>query len=159
MISNWDENTDVTYHEYVLEINNVKLNNVKHFKYLGVWNSFNDIHIGEHELNYRIDSAKNAYAEHRKMLTNIYIHLPTIVNFLNSLVRSRLTYGCHAWRPTKRELSKLSFTYNYCLRSIILNGHKRVNAATTDNSIPPEDIDWRYKISNAKLYETTKHHH
>ena len=156
MISNWDETMDGTYPEYIIEINNVKLNNVKHFKYLGVWNSFNDIHIGEHELNYRINSAKNAYAEHRKMLTNKYIHLPTRVNFLNSLVRSRLTYGCHAWRPTKRELSKLNSTYNYFLRSIILNGHKRVNAANTDNSIPPEDIDWRYKISNAKLYEITK---
>ena len=156
MIWNWNEKIDGPYPENILTLKNVKLNNVKHFKYLGVWNSFDDCHIGEKELNYRINCAKSAFAQHRKMLQNRNIHLATRVMFLNSLVRSRLSYGCHAWRPTKTEMSKLSSTYNYFLRSIIYNGFKRVHPPNNDEPVNLELIDWRYKISNEQLHLLTK---
>ena len=127
------------------------------FKYLGVWNSFNDSHIGERELNYRINCAKGAFAQHRKMLQNNKIAQSTRTIFLNGLVRSRLTYGCHAWRPTQLERNKLSTTYNHFLRSMISNGFKRINPPSVcDTSQDPESVDWSYKIFNVLLFRITK---
>ena len=125
MIWNWDINVDGAYPDSFMQLDNIPLKNVKTFKYPGVWNTFDDMHIGQWEVEYRINSAKCAFAENRKMLTNRNIRLNTRINFLNGLVRSGLMYGCHAWRPTKPELSKISSTYNNFLRSMVHNGFKR----------------------------------
>lgn len=37
----------------------------------------------------------------------------TWVTFLNSLIRSRLSYWCHEWHPTNSEMSKLSLIFNH----------------------------------------------
>ena len=87
MIWNWNENLDGPYPNSILKIDDIPLNNVKSFRYLGVWSDYNDIHIGETELNHRINSAKCALAENRKILTNRHIQLKIRVSFLNGLVR------------------------------------------------------------------------
>ena len=167
MIWNWRETPECPYPENIISLNDIPIKNVRSFKYLGVWLSFDEIHIGEREVNYRRNCAKGAFAEHRKMLTNRNIQLQTRINFLNGLVRTRLTYGSHAWRPKVSELSKLSSTYNHFLRSMIYNGFKRINPPpletkisidTSDQDIPvdPELVDWRFKINNKQLYEITK---
>ena len=157
MIWNWDDLVDGPYPENILSINGFLLNNVKHFKYLGVWNTYNDIHIGEKEVNNRKNSANGAFAQHRKMLGNKNIHLATRVMFMNSLVRSRLTYGCHAWRPTQSEMSKLSSRYKYFLRCMVYNGFKRVCPPEKDDpDASSETVDWRYVISDDKLLQITK---
>ena len=89
------------------------------------------------------------------MLTNKNITLRTRITFLNGFVRSRLTYGCHAWRPTQAELSKLNATYNKFLRSMIWNGFKRKQEHCNYNDENTTEIDWSYKITNEKLYEIT----
>ena len=86
--------------------------------------------------------------------------------FLNSLVRTRLTYGCHTWRPSSAEVSKINATYNYFLRCMIWNGHQRVNPPPRSNDqetsaedlpdFDPELYDWSYTITNEKLYEIAK---
>ena len=100
------------YPEYIIQIGDIHISKVKHFRYLGVWATYNDVHIGIHEVKYRLNSAKGAFAENKSLFTNRKIHLQTRTMFLNCLVRSRLTYGYHAWRATAGEMSKLSATYN-----------------------------------------------
>ena len=65
------------------------------------------------------------------MLKNRKIWLSSRIILLNGLVKSRNTYGCHAWRPQAYELSKLT-TYNHFLR---YNLFKRVNPVTIDVQI------------------------
>ena len=88
--------------------------------------------------------------------------------FLQSLVRSRLTYGCHAWRPNLQELSKIESAYRYFLRCMVWQGHARVNppsrnstsstdsASSIPNDIDDEEYDWSYIINNQRLYQITK---
>ena len=92
----------------------------------------------------------------------MHIHLSTRVMFLQSLIKSRLTYGCHTWRPTHMEISKIESTYRYFLRCMVWNGHARVNPPTrnpsnnsSDESEEEENIDWSYIIPNEKLYQIT----
>ena len=155
MIWNWNTEEEGYYPKSIISINKIPLNNTRTFKYLGVWNTANDIPIGKTELDYRINSAKCAFAEHRGMLTNKNITLRTRITFLNGFVRSRLTYGCHAWRPTQAELSKLNATYNKFRRGMIWNGFKRKQEHCNYNDENTTEIDWPYKISNEKLYKIT----
>ena len=155
MIWNWNENLDGQYPNSILKIDDTALNNVKSFRYLGVWSDYNDIHIGETELNNRINSAQCAFAENRKLLTNRHIQLKIRVSLLTSLVRSRLTYGCHAWRPATAELAKLSTAYKRFLRSMVTNGYKRVNQPDP-SAEKSETVDWRYVIKDRDLFSITQ---
>ena len=164
VIFNWTADEENSYPDSILDINGKKIKNSKSFKYLGVYFSYDDLKIGNKELDNRINSAHNAFAPSRKMLTNKNIKLETRIMFLNSLVRSRLTYGCHAWRPSESELSKLDATYRYFLRHMIFYGHSRVNppapdrssSLSSEDSSEETDYDWRYLITNQKLHEITK---
>ena len=119
-------------------------------------------------MEYRVNSAFNAHAENKKLLTNKSIRLHTRILFLNTLVRSRLVYGCHAWRPTSSELSKINAAYNYMLRSMMHDGHTRVNppppqldssdAYSCSNEDPLDGTlyDWSYILNNQEPYETAQ---
>ena len=168
MIMNW-QTSDGEYPDTIISLNNKNITNSTCFKYLGVWLNHNCLHIGNEELQHRINSAHTAFAENKKLLTNKNIDLSTRVMFLNSLVRSRLTYGCHAWRPSLHEINKLETTYRFFLRCMIYNGHKRVNpppregshSTSSDESGPSDDEetqqhDWRYVINNETLYQMTR---
>ena len=160
MIMNWNISGDDVYPQSILTINGKAIKNVSAFKYLGVWIKNNSIHIGKEEVEHRVASAHNAFAENRKLLTNQNIELSTRIDFLKALVRSRLTYGCHAWRPSSPELSKFETTYRYFLRCMIWNGHSRINPPSSDDdledTLDDDSIDWRYKINNQELYRITK---
>ena len=116
MVWNWSVDKYGTYPNHVIKINDTCISNSRVFKYLGVWKTYDDIHIGKRQMDHRINSARSSFAEHRNMLCNKNIALSTIITFLNGLVRSRLAYGCHSWRPLQSELNKLSSTYNYFLK-------------------------------------------
>ena len=168
LIFNWNNTHDGEYPTSIASINENPIDNVESFQYLGVWVTGNSICIGNDELNHRINSAHNAFAEHRKLLTNMNIHLSTRIMFLQSLVRSRLTYGCHAWRPNVQELNKIECTYRYFLRCMVWQGHSRINPPPQDsnsstdstssdpNNTDDEEYDWSYIINNQRLYEITK---
>ena len=164
MILNWNPASGSTYPTTIISVNGAPIKNVESFKYLGVYITYNSIHIGKDELSNRVNSAHNAFAEHRKLLTNMYIPLPTRISFLNSLVRSRLTYGCHCWRANATELGKIESTFRHFLRSMVWSGHARVNpptprsssqSASSSTSSDEEETDWRYKINNNDLYRIT----
>ena len=148
----------------ILSINGKNIKNVSAFKYLGVWITCDTLHIGNEELDHRINSAHNAFSEHRSLLTNMNIALSTRIQFFNAFVRTRLTYGCHCWRPSAPELSKIQSAHHYFLRCMIYNGHKRVNPPTStsdsqsssNDSEEENDIDWRYMISNERIFQIAK---
>ena len=166
MIINSNNTTD-NYPQSIISVNGTAIENTPTFKYLGVWITYNKQSIGNDELEHRINSSHIAFSENRKLLTNMNVGLHTRMMFLNALVRSRLTYGCHCWRPSAPELSKLESTYHYFLRCMIYNGHKRVNppanqpsdssASSTSGSesSDDDDTDWSYIITNKKLFEIT----
>ena len=166
MIVNWNSASDGTYPNSILSLNGHNLINTKEFKYLGVWITYNDMHIGQKELEHRVTSAHNAFAEYRQLMTNKTIKLSTRCTFLKTLVRSRLTYGCHSWRPNQEELSKLNATYRFFLRSMVRNGHARVDPSPRETNLNESDeqssddideeaIDWRYVINNQRLHQIT----
>ena len=166
MIINFTTTTDNNYPESIICINNKTIENTPSFKYLGVWITYNKLSIGNEELEHRINSAHIAFSENRKLLTNMNVGLQTRMMFLNALVRSRLTYGCHCWRPNAQELSKIQSTYHYFLRCMVYNGHKRVNpparqasdsasSTSSTESSDDDDVDWSYKITNKKLLNIT----
>ena len=164
VVFNWPVAELDHYPESFLSIDGSPVKNSTSFKYLGVYFSYNNVKIGQEEMNNRINSAQNAFVQTRKMLTNKNIELQTRIMFLNALVRSRLTYGCHAWRPSGPELQKLDATYRYFLRHMIFRGHARVNpppragtqAASSEDSEDDSEYDWRFLITNADLHSITK---
>ena len=161
-----NHNNPDSYPKTIITLNGKQLTNTPSFKYLGVWISNDSLHIGQSELHHRINSAQNAFAQNRKLLTNRNIKLETRVLFLNALVRSRLTYGCHVWKPSATEMNRIESTYRYMLRSMIWNGHQRVNPpvthqGTSSDEAPSDegdedDVDWRYVITNQS--STIQHH-
>ena len=58
------------------------------------------------------------------LLQNRHIFLKTRVKFLNSFVRSRLTYSCQNWNLTLRQYEKLDVTYRNLLRRMVHGGFK-----------------------------------
>ena len=161
MIWNWDDEVDGRYPDSIITVNNTKLDNVKIFKYLGVWMTYNDMHIGDQELEHRINTAKASFAQNKSVLVDKNVDMKTRVLLLNGLVRSRLTYGCHVWRPLNREIGKVCSTYNNFLRRMITNGFERIGSQPRQNQLDdsddPEDaeFDYRYVIPNEQLYEQT----
>lgn len=77
MILNWDNSLEEQYPESIISINDIPVKNSASFKYLGVWFSCDTVSIGKDELNHRVNSAHNAFSEHRKLLTNMHIRLST----------------------------------------------------------------------------------
>jgi len=65
-------------------------------------------------------------------------------------------YSRLIFRP---ELNKIESTYRYFLRSMVWNGHARVNPPrqdpADDSSDETDDVDWSYVINNEKLYSVT----
>ena len=164
VVFNWPVAELDHYPESFLSIDGSPVKNSTSFKYLGVYFSYNNVKIGQEEMNNRINSAQNAFVQTRKMLTNKNIELQTKIMFLKALVRSRLTYGCHAWRPSGPELQKLDATYRYFLRHMIFGGHTWFNpppragtqATSSEDSEDDSEYDWRFLITNADLHSITK---
>ena len=84
------------------------------------------------------------FNEMSNLLQNQRVNLRTRINFLDSLVRSRLTYACQNWNLTKNQFEILNVSYRSFLRRMIRNGQKFVN---------PTENDYRFMISNERLHE------
>ena len=90
------------------ENDQVKIENVPVFKYLGVKLDFRDYKTGLSEINYRINTANNKFRELKHLFCNKKIDLSTRMIFYNSFVRSRLCYLCGLWNLTKKQENKIS---------------------------------------------------
>ena len=78
--------------------------------------------------------------------------LSTRIRFLEAYIRSRLVYSVQAWQLIASEMKKMETVWNNFLCRIVRGGFERKNVPkNNDDIIPPEEIDWAYKI-NKKLF-------
>ena len=118
MIINFEQN-ESEYPNTISTLDGVNIENVKVFKYLGCQIHYKEQTTGNAEINARLDMAEIAFYQHGKKFMNKQINLTTRVDILNSLVRSRLTYGCQVWNLTQRQLNQLNASYMQMLRKMI----------------------------------------
>ena len=85
------------YPESIAELDNLAIENVITFRYLGDEIKHDEPSTGDAEMNPRIILSQAKFYEIIKNLTNHRIYLKTRVLVFNSLVHSRLTYSCQAW--------------------------------------------------------------
>ena len=104
------------------------IENIEVMTYLGVQFKSDEPGTGWTEIENRIDSAKTQFAIRKNLFQNHSLSLHLRIQFLNSLARSRLTYGCQNWALTKAQYDKLDSTYRIMLRRMIKGGcRKRKN--------------------------------
>ena len=113
------------YPKTISELHGKTIDNVCNFRYLGAQIDYKNHFTGDTEINTRIDSAEGKFYQHGRKFMNKNISLKTRVALLNSLVRSRLTYGCQVWSLTANQYGLLNATYNRMLRIMVRNGFKR----------------------------------
>ena len=142
MILNY--NHIIEYPSTIASLERISIDNVKAFPYLGCLIRYDQVTTGEAEMNLRIDSAENKFYQHGKKFMNRRILLTTRVKLLNSLVRSRLTYGCQVWTMTKEQMERINSTYMSMIRKMVRNGFRRI------------DGTWRYLITNDRLLQMGK---
>ena len=75
---------------------------------------------------------------------NYKINLAVRTSILNSLVRSRLTYGFQTWVLTAAQMNHINSSYVSMLRKMVRGGYKR------------KDGEWGYKITNEQLITMCK---
>ena len=132
------------YPSSIVSVNGKEVENVVTFKYLGS-QVRNDEHMtGETEITTRTDMAEAKFYEHGKKLMNFKIHLSTRIMILNSLVRSRLAYGCQTWTLSSAQKYRLNASYMSMLRKMVRGGYKR------------KPDEWAYQLTNQSLLDICK---
>jgi len=120
----------ILYPDFIISIINTKgeqvnIQNSAKFRYLGAFSQVDDSSIGEEELNNRITSGVCKFFEMIEFFKNRKINLKTRIQFLNSLVRTRMCYLCGGWTITQAQLNKIQSKYTEFLRYMIKGGHQR----------------------------------
>jgi len=148
---------DVMKEKSLLTLRNEPIENVRSFKYLG--------HVLSNEnsntaafINHQIASAFSKWNELKSVLLDKRIFLSTRVKFLEACVRSRLLYSVQAWQLSAKEMQKLESVWCSLLRRMVKGGFSRKNAPKNkkDKSIPVEEVDWSFKLSNSDIMRITK---
>ena len=109
----------------IIEETSIKVKNSLKFKYLGSYSQINDSSIGNEELENRITAGVCKFYELKKFFTNYKIDVKTRVKFLNSLVRTRMTYLCAGWTITEAQMNRLQSSYIRFLRYLVKGGRER----------------------------------
>ena len=112
------------------------IENIESMCYLGAENDRKEAGTGWTELENRMESARTTFAMNKNLFTNHALSLKLRVNFLNSLVRSRLTYGCQNWALTKAMFDRLDGCYRIMLRKLVRGGFKK-DGGDDGNSMKP----------------------
>ena len=142
MILNYNQVEE--YPSTITTLDNMPIDNVKFFIYLGCLICYDEPATGESEINLRIDSAENKFYQHGNKFMNHKIHLTTRVNLLNSLVRSRLAYACQTWTLTKSQIDQLSSVYTSMIRKMVRKGYRRKRDT------------WSFVLTNEQLLQIGK---
>ena len=119
------QNTNECYPETICNLNGAKIDNVRTFVYLGSCLKYDEPSTGNAEIELRIDIAETTLYQYAKKLFNQRISLKTRVKIMNSLVRSRLVYGCQTWSLTQELIKRLKSVYNGFLRKMTKGGYRR----------------------------------
>lgn len=155
-------NTDSsTYPKSIASLNNIQIENVTNFRYLGDEIKYNEPSTGDAEINLRIVVAENKFYELGKKLLNYKILLTTRVKVLNAMVRSRLTYSCQTWNVTTRQMERINSSYSSMLRKMIKGGYRRKNNNEWTFKIGQDVVkmkggntnnEWSFALSNEDLH-------
>ena len=70
---------------------------------------------------------------------NRKIRLKTRTTMLNSLVRSRLVYGCQTWCVTRVQLNQMNSLYSSFIRKMVKGGYKQ------------KENTWHFVLTNENL--------
>lgn len=146
MILNHRTTIDTPYPTSIATLNGIKLENVEVFRYLGSDIRYNQPSTGQAELHHRIDAAKIKFKQLDKLLLNYKIKLSTRVIFLNSYVRSRMTYACQQWNLTKSQMEKMNIEYRQMLRKLVRGGHRKHESSDED------DNRFKFKLLNSDIH-------
>ena len=128
LILNWKLGKPCVNDEYpntIVSLNSIPIKNSKTFKYLGAFIEFDNSSTGDVEIEHRITSAICKFYELKPFFTNSKIKLHTRILYLESLVRSRLMYGCQCWVLTKKQLEHVESHYIKFLRYLVKGGNQR----------------------------------
>ena len=135
-------NTDSsTYPKSIAILNNIPIENVRNFRYLGDEIKYDEPSTGDAEINLRIDVTENKFYQLGKKLLNYKILLRTRVKVLNAMVRSWLTYSCQTWNVRARQMERINSSYSSMIRKIIKDGYRRKN-----------NNEWGFALSNEYLH-------
>ena len=134
----------IEYPRTIAQLDNNAIDNVDVFCYRGAQIHRSEHTTGDAEINFRIDSAENKFYEHSKKFLNKRISLRTRVEIFNSLVRSRLTYGCQTWTLSTKHENQLNASYVRMLRMMIRQGFKR------------KEDSWAFILTNNDIYNRCK---
>ena len=147
---------EVMKRKSLISLNSEPIENVRNFKYLGHVLS-NETNNSSAFINHQIASAYSKWNELKCILLDKRIFLSTRIKFLEACVRSRLLYSVQAWQLNASEMKKLESIWHGFLRRMVKGGFKRKNAPKNknDNSIPPEEVDWSFVLSNEKIRKIT----
>ena len=136
------------YPSSIITLNNEIIENVNTFRYLGNEIQFDQPNTGQAEINLRIRHAEGQFSKHRRKFTNQAISLKTRVLLFNSLVRSRLVYGCQTWNIRKSQMNQLDSFYCNLLRRLVKNGFKRKN--NTELPVIKNEVGESYEVKENK---------
>lgn len=101
-----------------IEINNVKIEQVEEFKYLGV--TLEGTGKQEAEINERIDKTiKLYYAMNQKFINKKEITKQTKIKVFNTIYRPVLTYGCESWNLSISQKDKIQAMEMKYLRRVL----------------------------------------
>ena len=102
-------------------VDNIKLDNVNEFCYLGhtIFNNDNDF------TGMRIARATAKFNELGNVLRDREIHLSIRRKLLEACVRPRLTYATQSWRPSEQQIKKLESCWFGFLRRMVKGGFRR----------------------------------
>ena len=143
MIFNYAEPPE-QYPTSIAKLDDEEVGNVKSFKYLEGIIQFDQPTTGDTEITTRIDMAEAKFYEHGKKLMNHKIRLSTRILILNSLVRSRLTYGCQTWTLNNRQKERVNSAYTSMQRKMVRGGYHR------------KENEWGYKLTNQDILSLCK---
>ena len=127
MIFNFEyikDNYNSTYPNSIADLQNLSIENVKTFRYLGDKIKYNEPSTGNIEIDLRICVAEAKFYEMVRKFTNFKIHVKTRVLILNSIVRSRLTDSCPTWNVNQTQMNRINSAYVGMLTKLVRNGFK-----------------------------------
>ena len=115
-------------------INNLKIEKVEHFKYLGVWLSSN-LTWNKHIEEICKSASKQTGMIYRKFYQNS--SRETLLNLYISLIRPRLEYAAPVWDPSHQTLTQaVEKVQRFALKMCLKNWSSTYEELLTDSKLP-----------------------
>ena len=158
LILNWKlgKDDDKNYPKSIATVGDFKIKNVKDFKYLGAKLQYDDSSTGETEIENRITGATCKFYELKTFFQNHSIALSTRLSYLESLVRSKLVYGCQSWCLTKKQTEKLDAIYIGFQRMMVRGGSQRLEKETYTRKDGSEGEFSKFRLSKEQIVDICK---